>query len=664
MRRVWFGALLGLAACSGSAGPTGPTGADGADGANGADGGDGIDGADGVDGGDGVDGADGDDGAPGEDGAARTLVFEEVGFPDTADSQHAVVASRGAWVDGAWVELDGYKTILRTGQSVGGGTFGQLVDQAGAPILAEDGSPISTPDVDSTTLHPVGAELFAVSHLETNPGSMYLTTLAQDAATGELSATDTAPVDFSAWGGLWTPCAGSATPWGSHLGGEEYPPNARALGEAATIDDVDSFLLAMGPYFGLDISTDTDGDGVIDLTLDAFRAAVDPYRYGFVNEVEVAAGGVATATKHYAMGRVSVELGLVMPDERTVYITEDGTNVGLYLFVADVARDLSAGQLYAAKWYQTGTAAGGSADLGWVPLGHATHDEVAAILDAGVTFDQLFDAVPVETTCDDDGTGTIPTACCPDGFVGVNTDSGAECLQLRPGMELAASRLETRRYAAYLGATLEFRKMEGSVRDPLTNTLYVAMSAVERGMEDFGKAGAASDAYDKLSQNDIRLPFNKCGTVYALDLAHDATLGSDYIAENMVGAVSGVAYSTVPDEFLGNTCSISGIANPDNLTFVDGYATLIIGEDATTEHQNDAVWAYDLPTGRLDRILTTPYGAETTNPRWIPNVGGFAYLLTNVQHPYGESDQDKLSEVDPTAADAYLGYVGPFPAMD
>lgn len=28
------------------------------------------------------------------------------------------------------------------------------------------------------------------------------------------------PVDFSKWGGLWLPCAGSLTPWGTHLGSE------------------------------------------------------------------------------------------------------------------------------------------------------------------------------------------------------------------------------------------------------------------------------------------------------------------------------------------------------------------------------------------------------------------------------------------------------------
>ena len=44
-------------------------------------------------------------------------------------------------------------------------------------------------------------------------------------------------------------------------------------------------------------------------------------------------------------------------------------------------------------------------------------------------------------------------------------------------------------------------------------------------------------------------------------------------------------------------------------------AQVIIGED-TSEHQNDAMWSYDLATGALTRIFTTPYGSETTSAYW------------------------------------------------
>jgi hypothetical protein len=65
---------------------------------------------------------------------------------------------------------------------------------------------------------------------------------------------------------------------------------------------------------------------------------------------------------------------------------------------------------------------------------------------------------------------------------------------------------------------------------------------------------------------------------------------------------------------------------------------------------------------KLTRIQTTPYGSETTSPYFYANVNGWGYLTSVVQHPYGESDEDKLSE--PADAAAYTGYVGPFPAMN
>lgn len=63
----------------------------------------------------------------------------------------------------------------------------------------------------------------------------------------------------------------------------------------------------------------------------------------------------------------------------------------------------------------------------------------------------------------------------------------------------------------------------------------------------------------------------------------------------------------------------------------------------------------------MTRITTTPYGAENTSVDWYPDINGFAYLMTVVQHPYGESDEDKLQ--NPDDARAYVGYIGPFPAF-
>jgi len=70
--------------------------------------------------------------------------------------------------------------------------------------------------------------------------------------------------------------------------------------------------------------------------------------------------GIVNGTKHYVFGKYSPEMALVMPDERTVYITDDGPYAGLFMFVADKARDLSRGTLYMAIWTREGREAAGS----------------------------------------------------------------------------------------------------------------------------------------------------------------------------------------------------------------------------------------------------------------------------------------------------------------
>src|SRR3546814_3771603 len=83
--------------------------------------------------------------------------------------------------------------------------------------------------------------------------------------------------------------------------------------------------------------------------LDGDASKVNPYFWGFPVEISVSDAGAATATKHYSMGRFAHELSYVMPDRKTVYETDDGTNVGFYRYAADTASDLSAGTLYAMK---------------------------------------------------------------------------------------------------------------------------------------------------------------------------------------------------------------------------------------------------------------------------------------------------------------------------
>ena len=86
--------------------------------------------------------------------------------------------------------------------------------------------------------------------------------------------------------------------------------------------------------------------------------AGNPLDYGYIVELTPAGGeedGIGTlVVKHYSMGRFSKEMTLIMPDSKTAYFGDDGTDRVLYKYIADNAGDLSAGSLYAAKITQDG----------------------------------------------------------------------------------------------------------------------------------------------------------------------------------------------------------------------------------------------------------------------------------------------------------------------
>ena len=563
--------------------------------------------------------------------------FTEVPFPMSDAEKRQVLASPQLTVDGKTYDI-GFNTILRSGDKLDNNTFGLLFDQNGDPVKNKDGSMHISVDNDFASLLPVGEKLFMVSHFESRPGAMYVTELEQDKKSGKLTAINTKNIDFSQYGGLWVPCAGSVTPWNTHLGSEEYPNNALLTESAKSMDDIEDYDKPMARYFGVDPYAKTT-------KVSDFQKVFKPYRYGYPVEVTVNDAGDASPKKHFSMGRVAVELAYVMPDMKTTYISDDGTNVGFFMFVADTAKDLSAGTLYAAKWNQIHGRSGGFADLTWVNLGHADDGVIQEAIESGITFSDVFTAGK-----------TGKDGSCEEGFTSINTTDGHECLQLKEGMETIASRVETRRYAAMQGATTEFRKEEGISFDPSTSTLYVAMSEIAKGMEAEGK-------YDLGGNNDIQLPKNKCGVVYGLDIAANATIGSDYVAANMYGVVNGIQRKYAKDgNYANNKCDIGGISNPDNVTFMTGRKTLIIGEDTGSGHQNDAIWAYNVDSQKLTRIQTTPYGSETTSPYYYPNINGYSYLMSVVQHPYGESDENKLSDSAQSAA--YTGYIGAMPAMN
>jgi secreted PhoX family phosphatase len=573
---------------------------------------------------------------------AGSLALTNAPVPTNDLDKRSILTSQFAIVDGKKLDV-AYNTIMRSGATPNRRSlpFGTLIDIHGDPIIDADGNVRVSNDNDfSSLIQAKGKDLYMVSHFESRPAAMYLTQLWQHPKSGELKPLRTRPLDFSHVNGGWVHCAGSVTPWGNHLGSEEYPPDAKQWRDK-TIDDYNAF---MAQYFGVEPAIDENGAV---LNQDELIAVMNPYDYGYTIEVDVKNFNKADVVKHYSMGRVAIELSYVMPNRKTVYTSDDGSRVGLFRYEADRKGDLSAGTLYAAKWTQTSPIYGvdervaddlrdgGAGMLSWVELGHASDKEIRDIIDSGVTFEQIFaEDVPGCTTI-------------------INRDTGAdgECLKVKDGMDKAAAFLETSRYAGIRGATIEFEKMEGITLDPDTNTMYLAMSRVINAMTD----GAG----------DINVPYNYCGTVYGLDL------DENYVATNMYGVVAGLPRTAsrgalvdnpYPEDgpYASNNCDLNAISEPDNLTFIPGYKTLVIGED-TGQHQNDVVWAYNVDSQELTRVQTTPYGSETTSPYFYPDINGFSYIMSVIQHPFGESDQDAL-QVDEEAR-GYTGYLGPFPAL-
>jgi len=597
----------------------------------------------------------GDNGSDGLDGTvpnvneATKVSFTELSAPVTDEEKMAIRTSGSVTFNGKTHEI-GFTKLMATADVNNNETFGLIKDYMDKPIAFTDGSPYicnGTNDgigsgLDHSSILRANGRIFMVNQFECEVGAMYGMELEEK--DGSLAVKENSMQFISQKEGFggWVHCAGMTTPWQSHLGSEEYEPNARSVE-----DDLDTNTMLTGNkyydevtkyYWKDENNANTQSDN-------------NPYYYGWIPEVTVDASQNTPAfnyTKHFSMGRAAWELAYVMPDERTAYLSDDGTNVGFYMYIADQEQNLSAGTLYAAKWIQTSDIGAGKADLMWVKLGHASDTEIKAIVASEPKFSDIFD-----TTDEVNGT-------CLSGYTFVNTAMGKECLKVKTGQETAAAFLETRRYAAMKGATTEFRKEEGITFDPDHGVLFVAMSQVAKGMAD--------------TEGDVQLSENKCGAVYGLNVnsatqtAYDANqneIDSDYVVQNMYGIVEG-SRASYPEgsAYESYTCSVNGIANPDNVTYLAGENILAIGED-TGYHPNDFVWAYDVVSGNMVRILSTPYGSETTSPFWELDVKGKDYLTVVTQHPFGEiSESDAEYGLVGQATDAqkesFVGVVGPF----
>ncbi|MCS4300409.1 MULTISPECIES: PhoX family protein [Acinetobacter] len=611
------------------------------------------------------------------------------------------------WDDGSSTTYQlGYKPFFLTGTEVPDGKGGKVIaggyyDIKNQPIIdrsvagkerqffsdCPDGSSLISfkqatgkdfTDADKKALGVTGNPVFHVVQFEyltkdQAGGDTYgklsspiaVLTLDQDPKTGHLTLIKYHNVDTSSAHGLWITCGASLSPWGTHLSSEEYEPDAfnQGLGQSAAT------LKAF--------SKNIYGD----------ETSANPYNYGHLPEITVKADGTGSVKKHYCLGRISHELVQVFADNRTVLMGDDYTNGGLFMFVADKEKDLSAGTLYVAK-YTTQLTDTTSGKISWIKLGHATSAEIENLIKSGIKSTDIFDSklqivkYPTDATADEKQAidASKPTAdqklladaanarlktqqtnqkaeLEAQGFKFTYLSKIGVYLKLKDNSDktkLAAAFLETHRYAAYVGASMALTKNEGTTVNTTDKKAYSALANIVDSMVEGGSG--------YLAEHNVKFPKITAGGILEHKLAGgqiDSTnvaINSEWVPSESSVLLKGKDISF--DSF-GNTADPSQIASPDNLKFSEKLRVLFIGEDSGN-HLNNYLWAYNVDTKKLDRVLSAPAGAESTGLHAVDEVNGWTYIMSNFQHPgdewnrfYKETDgvrsglsKDMLAQLD------------------
>lgn len=459
-----------------------------------------------------------------------------------------------------------YSVLIQQGDAVTTGQGTEVGD-----IVAADGTTViknsNDPDFNAS-VSDGGTGFYLYTNWEDRPGSMSRTHMDSNYVVDEVGM-----MDFSSVNGTWVNCFGTLSPWGTPMSAEE-------LYFDDTADWFDSSYSyfsnaqAMAEYLGYP----TDGSGT---------NWPNPYDYGYI--VEIGTGGtVADATlsnvtvnKLELMGRFSHENSVVMPDLRTVFLSDDGSGTVLFKFVADAENDMSAGTLYAAK----ATQANGVTDpseasfaIEWIELASGTE----AVIESAIrSFDGSLADGNYITDAEITAYAESKLSQDLDGDSSVGTNPYADD---RVGF------LESRKAAAAMGATAEFRKMEGiNINFGLADTwwnagaadgsqayMYLAMSQFNSTMGD--------------TEGDIQLDATNgsCGVVYRMTLVRNTDGLVDI--EALVPAIVGGPYFA---DRTVNECSVNNISNPDNLVVLDD-GRVLIGED-TGNHENNVIWLFDDP---------------------------------------------------------------------
>ncbi|OHU85084.1 MULTISPECIES: alkaline phosphatase PhoX [Pseudoalteromonas] len=618
MKRLAYSLIAGavtlaLTACNGDDGAQGPQGVQGTAGQNGVDGQNGQDGANGQPGNDGVNGKDGVNGGSGliriatvPNGAEVTGLFlTEQGdlffnVQHPADS-NTVTADGKTFNKGTVGVLTGvdfnnlprnivsspvpaseqeqqivmsaigqYQVLGQTGdvfadlgaKGVAGGLGVHYGINSKQEIIRND-----NPDFNGF-IATSNTEGYLYTNWESYPGGMSRLKMSKDTK-GKWSVTEAMMVDFDSVQGTAANCFGSMSPWGTPLTSEEWIVNSSVTSTtAASWND----------------PADTRTDGIEALVAPDFP---NPYRYGYIAEVQNPTSASPDVVKHFTIGRYEHENSVVMPDERTVYSSQDDTGGVLFKFVADHPKDLSSGTLYGAKLTQDeglNDPAVTGFDIQWVELASGNNADIAtwiAEYDNITTADYVDGQSSYITMADvqawADGDQTYPTV-----------EQGGGPITAGKPMDNRVAFLESRQAARLKGATAEWRKLEGisinldRVKEAVTGEDLIEGEIVDKAYMYIGVADIDNTMID--DEGDIQLSsrVKDCGGVYR------AAIDNNYNLTRIEPVVMGGTYRS---SLTGaERCDVNQLSQPDNVIVMrDG--RIIIGEDGFQD--NNTLWLYD-----------------------------------------------------------------------
>jgi secreted PhoX family phosphatase len=484
--------------------------------------------------------------------------FDVLGIPTTNEEQSEVRVANG-----------GYRIIAQEGDNIADNQdLGYPTTPDGLALSEYPGSRYGNfgynPDCNRfIPTNEAETEGYLFTNFEQSPGDVSQMPISRnDDGTWEADLENTQNLsnteELRSLGGTRINCYGDISPWGTYLSAEEEYSHTRTAPYATVSDflddsegpdkrgaaqfynrpNPDGIQAAVDEYYGDDAwyvqgywalaglelqayylgadAVDTPSDLSGDVDSETSHKPIEepypnPYRYGYIVDFREPTTETPKPMKYYVMGRAAFECPDVQSDEKTVYLTSDGDNKGLYKFVADqpiagcgdpmdVAGTLHVARVTNKKAVKELPPAEVPLELEWMEMGHASNAEAESWIAEFDDVDQVdYLEQHAETDWREDLQASLEEAdktvvaegnqsYIPDEDI---VEWAKQWEQNGPdGVDEELRRvpfLETRAAAKEIGATVEFRKSEGidSVDDAGPGDwVYIGISECNTGMAD------------------------------------------------------------------------------------------------------------------------------------------------------------------------------------